>query len=35
MPQYRSGNYSCSGVYAKRWQAAYDGALVALGGTLK
>lgn len=37
VPQYRDENqrqpgYSCTGIYAKRWQAAWDGACVALGG---
>lgn len=34
MPAYRSGDrsYSCTGHVAKRWQAAWDGACVALGG---
>lgn len=31
VPQYRDGKviYSCGGLYAKRWQAAYDGAKLA------
>ena len=37
VPQHRSekpggGYYSCTGIYAKRWQAAYDAAQLALGG---
>lgn len=33
VPQYRSGTgYSCTGIYAKRWQAAWDAAMIALGG---
>lgn len=37
VPEYRReqpgrANYSCTGVYAKRWQAAWDGACIALGG---
>ena len=33
VPEYRSGarSYSCTGRVAKRWQAAWDGACVALG----
>lgn len=33
VPEYRRGekSYSCTGVVAKRWQAAWDGACVALG----
>ena len=33
VPMYRDGkkSYSCTGVVAKRWQAAWDGACVALG----
>lgn len=33
VPEYRGGKpRSCTGHYAKRWQAAWDGACVALGG---
>jgi hypothetical protein len=34
VPEYRGGerSYSCTGRVAKRWQAAWDGACVALGG---
>ena len=37
VPQYRNDNqrqpgYSCTGIYAKRWQAAWDAACIALGG---
>lgn len=32
VPEYFSGSYSCGGVYAKRWQAAWDAACIALGG---
>jgi hypothetical protein len=37
VPQYRDDNqrqpgYSCTGIYAKRWQAAWDAACIALGG---
>ena len=33
VPQYRSGerSYSCTGGMAKRWQAAFEGACLALG----
>jgi len=33
VPQYRSGKrgYSCTGGMAKRWGAAFEGALLALG----
>lgn len=33
VPEYRGGrsSYSCTGRVAKRWQAAWDGACVALG----
>ena len=33
VPEYRGGarSYSCTGVVAKRWQAAWDGACIALG----
>ena len=35
VPEYRGGKraYSCCGVYAKRWQAAYDAARIALYGS--
>lgn len=37
VPQYRTpkpggGYYTCTGIYAKRWKAAWDGACIALGG---
>lgn len=34
VPEYRNGSraYSCCGTVAKRWQAAWDGACIALGG---
>jgi hypothetical protein len=34
VPEYRGSkrSYSCTGRVAKRWQAAWDGACVALGG---
>jgi len=34
VPEYLTGkrDYSCTGSVAKRWQAAWDGACVALGG---
>lgn len=34
VPQYRNEkrSYSCTGGMAKCWQAAYDGACIALGG---
>lgn len=34
VPEYRNGKRpaSCTGHHAKRWQAAWDGACVALGG---
>ncbi|MGN5375849.1 hypothetical protein [Sphingomonas hankookensis] len=40
VPEYRDENqrqpgYSCTGVYGKRWQAAWDGACLALGGDPK
>jgi hypothetical protein len=37
VPSYRAGkkNYSCAGLVAKRWQAAWDGAWVALGGCVE
>lgn len=37
VPEYRSGvrAYSCTGLYAKRWQAAWDGACVTLGSDPK
>ena len=40
VPQYRDDNqrqpgYSCTGIYAKRWQAAWDAACIALGGDPK
>ena len=33
VPAYRKANrsYSCTGTIAKRWQAAWDGACIALG----
>lgn len=33
VPEYRAGkrSYSCTGRVAKRWQAAWDGACIALG----
>jgi hypothetical protein len=31
VPQYRYGNYGCTGILAKRWQAAWDAACLALG----
>ncbi len=32
VPEYRGGkDYSCTGRVAKRWQAAWDGARLALG----
>lgn len=33
VPEYRHGNkaYGCTGTVAKRWQAAWDGACMALG----
>ena len=33
VPEYRAGrkSYSCTGGVAKRWQAAWDGACIALG----
>jgi hypothetical protein len=33
VPEYRNGkrSYSCTGRVAKRWQAAWDGACIALG----
>lgn len=33
VPEYRGGkkSYGCTGVVAKRWQAAWDGACLALG----
>lgn len=33
VPEYRGGKhgYSCTGTVAKRWQAAWDGAYIALG----
>ena len=33
VPEYRDGkrSYSCTGRVAKRWQAAWDGACIALG----
>lgn len=35
VPEYRGGKkgYACTGVVAKRWQAAWDGACVALGAS--
>lgn len=32
VPEYRDGkrSYSCTGLVAKRWQAAWDGACIAL-----
>lgn len=35
VPEYRTGrrDYSCTGHVAKRWQAAWDGACIALGHT--
>ena len=37
VPQYRNGqrSYSCRGTIAKRWQAAWDAAYLALGGDPK
>lgn len=39
IPDYRSPPrgryYSCTGVIARRWQAAWDGAMIALGGDPK
>lgn len=34
VPQYRDDAkvYSCTGTYAKQWSAAYNGAMIALGG---
>lgn len=35
VPEYRPGKPpypSCTGIYAKRWQAAWDAACIALGG---
>lgn len=34
VPEYRDGkrSYACHGHTAKRWQAAWDGACIALGG---
>lgn len=34
VPQYRDEkkSYGCTGVVAKRWQAAWDGTCLALGG---
>jgi hypothetical protein len=34
VPQYRGGkkSYSCTGTVARHWQAAWDGACIALGG---
>lgn len=26
VPEYETGNYSCTGMYAKRWNAAYEAA---------
>jgi hypothetical protein len=33
VPKYRAagGNYGCTGIMAKRWQAAWDAACIALG----
>lgn len=33
VPEYRGGkkSYACTGLVAKRWQAAWDGACLALG----
>lgn len=30
VPEFRSGSYSCTGVYGKRWSAAYDAAMFIL-----
>jgi hypothetical protein len=37
VPEYRARNksYSCTGGVAKRWQAAWDGACIALGNDPK
>lgn len=32
VPEYRSHRMSCTGVYAKCWQSAWDAACLALGG---
>lgn len=30
VPEYKTGKYSCTGVYAKRYNAAYEAAMIAL-----
>lgn len=31
VPEYNNGSYSCTGIIAKRWQAAWDAACISIG----
>lgn len=33
VPEYATGKYPCHGIYAKRWQAAYDAVMHVLSPT--